>query len=113
MTTLVRFEEEADVEYRAAGLWYEERRFGLGTEFFDAVDAAVDQLVNPRACRGWLPRFPATRFRSFARVLHGGLTCGAVERDDLGRLLTGQQSCMAVANSPHHIDGVNLRDFHR
>lgn len=41
----VRFEEEAEVEYRLAGRWYEDRRQHLGVEFFDAVDAAIDRIV--------------------------------------------------------------------
>jgi plasmid stabilization system protein ParE len=46
----VRFEDEAEAEYRHAGRWYEERRTGLGLEFFDAVDAALSQVVRlPRA----------------------------------------------------------------
>jgi toxin ParE1/3/4 len=46
----VRFEEEADAEYRQAGRWYESRRAGLGTEFFDAVDATLRRIVEfPRA----------------------------------------------------------------
>jgi len=35
----VRFDDEADAEYRFAGRWYEARREHLGIEFFDAVDA--------------------------------------------------------------------------
>jgi hypothetical protein len=46
VTLQVRFEDEADAEYRAAGRWYEERRAGLGFEFFDAVDAAVSQILD-------------------------------------------------------------------
>ena len=50
MTPRVRFEEEADAEYRDAGRWYEERRMGLGVDFFNAVDATLDQIVRlPRA----------------------------------------------------------------
>jgi len=46
----VRFEAEADAEYRSAGRWYEEQRPGLGTEFLDAVDAAIDFAIGfPRA----------------------------------------------------------------
>jgi hypothetical protein len=41
---LVRFEDEADAEYRQAGRWYENRRTGLGIEFFNAVDAAIRQI---------------------------------------------------------------------
>lgn len=46
MNPSVRFEDEADAEYRAAGRWYEDRRIGLGLEFFDAVDAALKQIVR-------------------------------------------------------------------
>ena len=42
----VRFEADADAEYREAGRWYEERRSGLGIEFFDAVDTAIRQIVD-------------------------------------------------------------------
>lgn len=50
MIPRVRFEDEADVEYRLAGRWYEERREHLGIEFFDAVDAAIKQILEmPRA----------------------------------------------------------------
>ena len=45
MTRSVRFEDEADAEYRAAGRWYEGRREHLGIEFFDAVDATIDKIV--------------------------------------------------------------------
>lgn len=45
MNPKVRFEDEADAEYRRAGRWYEDRREHLGIEFFDAVDAAIDQIV--------------------------------------------------------------------
>jgi toxin ParE1/3/4 len=41
----VRFEDEADAEYRFAGRWYESRREHLGIEFFDAVDEAIDHIV--------------------------------------------------------------------
>jgi plasmid stabilization system protein ParE len=68
----VRFDDEADAEYRFAGQWYEARREHLGVEFLDAVDATIDQIVAmPRAgarvhrlpadltVRRWaVPRFP-------------------------------------------------------
>ena len=44
MNPNVRFEDEADAEYRLAGRWYEDRRERLGLEFFDAVDATIDQM---------------------------------------------------------------------
>ncbi len=50
MNVPVRFEDEADAEYRAAGRWYEARRVGLGRDFFDEVDAAIGQVLElPRA----------------------------------------------------------------
>jgi plasmid stabilization system protein ParE len=55
----VRFEDEADTEYRAAGRWYEGRRTGLGFEFFDAVDAAVGQVLALPRSGERVPRMPA------------------------------------------------------
>lgn len=50
MSPRVRFEDEADAEYRQAGRWYESRRAGLGTEFLDAVDDTLRRIVDfPRA----------------------------------------------------------------
>lgn len=50
MNPLVRFDDEADAEYRFAGRWYEARREHLGIEFLDAVDATIDRIVAmPRA----------------------------------------------------------------
>jgi plasmid stabilization system protein ParE len=68
----VRFEDEADAEYRLAGRWYEDRQEHLGIEFFDAVDATIDRIVEmpqagtvvlglPQASpvrRRAVPRFP-------------------------------------------------------
>ena len=45
MNPRVRFDDEADAEYRAAGRWYETRREHLGIEFFDGVDATIDRIV--------------------------------------------------------------------
>lgn len=72
MNPRVRFEDEADAEYRLAGRWYEERREHLGIEFFDAVDATIDRIVampqagtlvprvtlDSRVRRRAVPRFP-------------------------------------------------------
>jgi toxin ParE1/3/4 len=41
-----RFEEEAEREYRAAALWYEEQRENLGIEFLDAVDLTLSHIVR-------------------------------------------------------------------
>lgn len=46
MNLFPRFEDEADLEYRQAGRWYEDRRPGLGVEFFDSVDAAIRQIID-------------------------------------------------------------------
>jgi toxin ParE1/3/4 len=66
----VRFDDEADAEYRFAGRWYEARRAHLGIEFFDAVDATIDQIgamphAGPRIRR--LPADLAVRRRAVTR----------------------------------------------
>jgi plasmid stabilization system protein ParE len=55
----VRFEEEADAEYRAAGRWYEDHRQHLAVEFFDAVDATIDQIVMLPDAGSPMPQMPA------------------------------------------------------
>ena len=55
---LVRFEDEADVEYRDAGRWYEARVAGLGIEFFDEVDATLRQVVAFPHTGSRVPRMP-------------------------------------------------------
>ena len=70
MNPSVRFEDEADAEYRLAGRWYEERREHLGIEFFDAVDATVDHIVATPQAGGLVPRVPSelpVRRRAVAR----------------------------------------------
>ena len=70
MNPRVRFEDEADDEYRLAGRWYEERREHLGIEFFDAVDASVDQIVAMPRAGALVPRVPSelsVRRRAVAR----------------------------------------------
>jgi plasmid stabilization system protein ParE len=46
VTPIVRFEDEADAEYREAGRWYDVRQPGLGLQFFDEVDAAIRRIVE-------------------------------------------------------------------
>ena len=75
MSTPVRFEDEADTEYREAGRWYDAKQAGLGVEFFNEVDAAVQRILD----------FP----RSGARVLR-------MPNDLLIRRL-------AVARFPYHV----------
>ena len=70
MNPRVRFEDEADAEYRLAGRWYEERREHLGIEFFDAVDATVDHIVAMPRAGGLVPLVPSelpVRRRAVAR----------------------------------------------
>ena len=59
MNPNVWFEEEADLEYRLAGRWYENQREHLGIEFFDAVDAAIDRIVDLPRVGTRVPRMPA------------------------------------------------------
>lgn len=59
MNPRVRFDDEADAEYRVAGRWYEARREHLGIEFFDAVDATIDQIVAMPRAGGLVRPLPA------------------------------------------------------
>lgn len=46
MSTRVRFEDEADAEYREGGRWYDAKQAGLGIEFFDEVDGSIWVLAG-------------------------------------------------------------------
>ena len=59
MNPRIRFEDEAAAEYRQAGRWYEERRIGLGVEFFDEVDAAIRRILDFPQIGTRVPRVPA------------------------------------------------------
>lgn len=59
MNTPVRFEDEADVEYREAGRWYNSRASGLGIEFFDEVDATIRRIVDFPDAGVPAPRLPS------------------------------------------------------
>ena len=59
MNPRVQFEDEAEVEYRRAGHWYEARREHLGFEFFDAVDEAIDRILSWPHSGAPEPRLPA------------------------------------------------------
>ena len=58
MKTAVRFEDEADAEYREAGRWYDARQTGLGTEFFDEVDATIRRILQFPRAGSRVPRIP-------------------------------------------------------
>ena len=46
----VTFHEDADAEMNGAAQYYEERAFGLGLAFLDAIEEAVDNVLeNPEA----------------------------------------------------------------
>ena len=59
MNANVRFEDEAEAEYRDAGQWYEDRRERLGIEFFDAVDSTIDRIVAKPAVGSLVRGMPA------------------------------------------------------
>lgn len=70
MSQRVRFEPEADTEYRNAGRWYETHRQHLGVEFFDAVDSTIDQILMLPDAGALVARMPAdvpVRRRAVAR----------------------------------------------
>jgi plasmid stabilization system protein ParE len=58
VNTRVRFEDEAEAECRLAGRYYEERREHLGLEFFDAVDATIDRILEFPRAGALVPRVP-------------------------------------------------------
>ena len=58
VTSRVRFELEADEEYRAAARWYETRRPGLGAEFLDAVDMTLRRVVRSPGAGAPVGRVP-------------------------------------------------------
>jgi toxin ParE1/3/4 len=63
--------EHADAvdEYRAAAHWYESRRPGLGEMFMDAVDAAIESILDPSITWGFYrdrKRTPQVYSRSVA-----------------------------------------------
>ena len=69
MSRSVRIIHEASVEFSEAVRWYEERRSGLGAEFFDAVSSTLETiaagpefgatLIEGRPeCRILVSRFP-------------------------------------------------------
>lgn len=56
---LVRFEDEAHVEYRESGRWYEARVSGLGLQFFDEVDATRRHVITFPKAGSRVPRVPS------------------------------------------------------
>ena len=58
MSRAIRFEDEAEQEYRAAARWYDDQRAGLGTEFLDTVDATLAHIVRFPRAGVLVPRVP-------------------------------------------------------
>lgn len=59
MNPRVRFDDDADAEYRVAGRWYEARRLHLGIEFLDAVDETIAQIAAMPRAGARVRRLPA------------------------------------------------------
>jgi len=55
----LRTEDEAIAELQDAVLWYEERKAGLGAEFFAAVEATLDQVARLPQAGAPMARVPA------------------------------------------------------
>lgn len=53
MTFTWREHHEALDEYRAAAKWYETNRRGWGDVFMDAVDAAIESILDPSISWGF------------------------------------------------------------
>ena len=106
MNPLVRFEDEGDAEYRQAGRWYESRRTGLGIEFFNAVDAAIRQIVDFPGVGAMVPRVPGdlpVRRLAVARFPYHVVYLGEGD-DGLPNDLRGPSRRMASAGDPHTAD---------
>jgi toxin ParE1/3/4 len=79
----LRFEAEAEEEYRAAARWYDQQAAGLGTDFLDCIDTVLHQISQfpdagapvPRVRPG-LPvrRAPVKRFPYHVVYLKSGST---------------------------------------
>jgi len=77
-----REHDEALDEYRHAARWYEDKREGWGDVFMDAVDAAVDSILDPAI--GWgLYQSRKSDPQTYARSV-AGFPCTIVylKRDD-------------------------------
>ncbi|WP_101847389.1 hypothetical protein [Zhihengliuella sp. ISTPL4] len=67
MTSTWREHAEALDEYRAAAKWYEASRPGWGDVFMDAVDAAIESILDPTIRWGvYRHRTPRVYSRSVA-----------------------------------------------
>jgi hypothetical protein len=46
MTRTFRIEPEAAAELEAAALWYDRQRPGLGADFLEAIDTALNRIAR-------------------------------------------------------------------
>ena len=58
----LRYTDRARADLEIAFLWYEEQRYGLGLEFLDCVEAAIETISQ-------MPRLYAKHHRNFRRAL--------------------------------------------
>ena len=69
--TEVRFHRLAAQEYRQARVWYERRRAGLGFEFREEVDQAVERIAaHPNRWQVFRDRFHRVRLKRFPYMLY-------------------------------------------
>lgn len=72
MTRLVRFEPAARLELAEAADWYDEQRRGLGSEFLDTIDRAVEDArrrCQPGAAIAGVDEVRAVRVARFPYLL--------------------------------------------
>ena len=79
MTRRFRTEPEASAELDEAALWYEQRRSGLGIEFLEAIDGALDFIARFPQAGAPVPgvpldlpvrRVPVRRFPFHLKAIH-------------------------------------------
>jgi toxin ParE1/3/4 len=57
----VRMRREAEAEAREAASWYDDQRFGLGTDFLDALTRALEAIESHPLCHARVAGLPAER----------------------------------------------------
>ncbi len=60
MTKPLRLDAEAEEELRAAADWYEAQKLGLGKDFLDAIDDALDRLRKSPGAASLVASVPAS-----------------------------------------------------
>ena len=87
MNRRFRIEPEASAELEEAAIWYEHQRPGLGVEFLEAIDTALEQIAKwPQAAQrvaGVAPDVPSRK----APVPNFPYHVAYLERPDAIRIL--------------------------